>query len=420
MTPTDERDARTQGLRQRLHQHFTNVTHFIDDNLRIIQGATYVVAAAGLLRVLLSVRAFTRFNRLDDVPVEFIHKNVRLRGVVRWVGTQPPTSLSIAAASQPVKRVEKIPSVTADLTGIAGSTVEGHTAEDAGDIVSTASGPEPNSSGVLQEAKTGGLVHLRTSLDGSGAASVAPRFTADAIAADAGSERLSCQPQPGGHDATAHARGGGLADGGRQEELYPLYLLVQHLPVIRVPLQLPSHLLPVSLAAVEVTAAAAADCGARLLHQRVWFTPYYVQAAPRVMVCSITLTTFGFSNIRTINEDIVRRGTGIISLVPDAASIEQLARHTPSLMERWQRTAAARFRAPLAGAALVRVDDKSGREMSMLSPAYYKLYDKIKKAEIDARKRRLGVWKDHEGDTEGWFVVRLWHRFRAYTRDSKS
>lgn len=67
------------------------LTHFIDDNIRIIQYGVYAIGAAGAVLVLHSVRAFTKFVRVEDIPKEFIGKHVRLHGHVRWVGAAPPT-----------------------------------------------------------------------------------------------------------------------------------------------------------------------------------------------------------------------------------------------------------------------------------------------------------------------------------------
>ncbi|XP_037382141.1 protein C3orf33 homolog isoform X1 [Talpa occidentalis] len=61
------------------------VSQWADDHLRLVRNISTIMAIAGLTLLLRSVRLTTKFTSSSDIPVEFIRKNVKLRGRLRRV-----------------------------------------------------------------------------------------------------------------------------------------------------------------------------------------------------------------------------------------------------------------------------------------------------------------------------------------------
>ncbi|KAL7640741.1 UNVERIFIED_CONTAM: hypothetical protein RMT77_009016 [Armadillidium vulgare] len=68
-----------------LKYYFTKTTNFIDENLRIIQYTIYGTAAVGVVLSLRSLNLFSKFSRIEDIPEEYILKQIKLRGIVNDV-----------------------------------------------------------------------------------------------------------------------------------------------------------------------------------------------------------------------------------------------------------------------------------------------------------------------------------------------
>ncbi|XP_055970369.1 protein C3orf33 homolog [Sorex fumeus] len=61
------------------------LSQWADDHLRLVRAAGAVLGLAGLLLLGRSLRLTSRFTRASDIPVEFLRKQVKLRGRVRRV-----------------------------------------------------------------------------------------------------------------------------------------------------------------------------------------------------------------------------------------------------------------------------------------------------------------------------------------------
>ncbi|XP_029423020.1 protein C3orf33 homolog isoform X2 [Nannospalax galili] len=58
----------------------TRLSRWADDHLRLVQNISTGMAIAGMMLFLRSVRLTSKFTSASDIPVEFIRKNVKLRG----------------------------------------------------------------------------------------------------------------------------------------------------------------------------------------------------------------------------------------------------------------------------------------------------------------------------------------------------
>ncbi|CAH1777899.1 unnamed protein product [Owenia fusiformis] len=58
------------------------VSLFIDKHLRIVRYSSYVIAGVGLVSIARSLRLFTKFTAIRQIPDRFIQKHVTLRGTV--------------------------------------------------------------------------------------------------------------------------------------------------------------------------------------------------------------------------------------------------------------------------------------------------------------------------------------------------
>ncbi|MPC21313.1 hypothetical protein E2C01_014295 [Portunus trituberculatus] len=182
----------------------SRLTHFIDENIRVIQYGVYCVGAAGAVVVLHSVRAFTKFAKIQDIPKEFISKHVRLHGHVRWVGVTPPTPPTTPPHSQ------------------ANSS-----------LAENGTRPAPFSSGTETAGKRG---H-----EGDGGRSL----SADNRGIYEGAGEL--HPWEDGIDPA-------LARINYMQDMTPLFLQVEHSPVFAVVRRKTDQLLPLQLADVEIFA----------------------------------------------------------------------------------------------------------------------------------------------------------------------
>ncbi|CAK7312296.1 Protein C3orf33 [Vulpes lagopus] len=61
------------------------VSQWADDHLRLVRNISTVMAIAGTMLLLRSIRMTSKFTSSSDIPVEFIRKNVKLRGRLRRI-----------------------------------------------------------------------------------------------------------------------------------------------------------------------------------------------------------------------------------------------------------------------------------------------------------------------------------------------
>nr|XP_023476932.1 protein C3orf33 homolog isoform X1 [Equus caballus] len=61
------------------------VSQWADDHLRLVWNISTVMAAAGMVLLLRSVRLTSKFTSSSEIPVEFIRRNVKLRGRLRRI-----------------------------------------------------------------------------------------------------------------------------------------------------------------------------------------------------------------------------------------------------------------------------------------------------------------------------------------------
>nr|XP_055177394.1 protein C3orf33 homolog isoform X2 [Nyctereutes procyonoides] len=61
------------------------VSQWADDHLRLVRNISTVMAVAGTMLLLRSIRMTSKFTSSSDIPVEFIRKNVKLRGRLRRI-----------------------------------------------------------------------------------------------------------------------------------------------------------------------------------------------------------------------------------------------------------------------------------------------------------------------------------------------
>ncbi|XP_058406483.1 protein C3orf33 homolog isoform X3 [Diceros bicornis minor] len=61
------------------------VSQWADDHLRLVRSVGTVMAVAGVVVLLRSVRLTSKFTSSSEIPVEFIRRNVKLRGRLRRI-----------------------------------------------------------------------------------------------------------------------------------------------------------------------------------------------------------------------------------------------------------------------------------------------------------------------------------------------
>lgn len=62
-----------------------SVQIFVDSNIRTIKNCLYVTGGVGLIIVARSIYLTKVFTRVEDIPAQFIHKKVKLRGMVKEI-----------------------------------------------------------------------------------------------------------------------------------------------------------------------------------------------------------------------------------------------------------------------------------------------------------------------------------------------
>ncbi|XP_036902578.1 protein C3orf33 homolog [Sturnira hondurensis] len=72
-SPSADREGAAPNVVARMSQ-------WADDHLRLVRNFSTIMAAAGIMLLLRSVRLTSKFTSSSDIPVEFIRKNVKLRG----------------------------------------------------------------------------------------------------------------------------------------------------------------------------------------------------------------------------------------------------------------------------------------------------------------------------------------------------
>ncbi|XP_045857890.1 protein C3orf33 homolog isoform X4 [Meles meles] len=77
-SPPTDRDGAAPNVVARVSQ-------WADDHLRLVRNISTVMAIAGTVLLLRSVRMTSKFTSSSDIPVEFIRKNVKLRGRLRRI-----------------------------------------------------------------------------------------------------------------------------------------------------------------------------------------------------------------------------------------------------------------------------------------------------------------------------------------------
>ncbi|XP_069181522.1 protein C3orf33 homolog isoform X2 [Procambarus clarkii] len=182
------------------------VSQVVDDNIRVVQYGIYCGAAAGVLLVLHSVRAFTKFAHIDHIPEEFIRKHVRLHGRVRSVDVSPPAAAPTLALPQP----------------------------DAGAAPRTSPVHTENVS--ISPAPGNDAPNMRENVDVRGARGYYPG-------------RQEGAQETVRREDCAHTDG---TSEHSEQHLRPLFLQVEHRPVIALWRNKGDHLLPLQLAAVQV------------------------------------------------------------------------------------------------------------------------------------------------------------------------
>nr|KAF6473363.1 hypothetical protein HJG63_001859 [Rousettus aegyptiacus] len=77
-SPSADRDRAAPNMVARISQ-------WADDHLRLVRSISTVMAIAGIVLLLRSVRLTSKFVSSSDIPIEFIRKNVKLRGRLRRI-----------------------------------------------------------------------------------------------------------------------------------------------------------------------------------------------------------------------------------------------------------------------------------------------------------------------------------------------
>ncbi|XP_071540796.1 protein C3orf33-like [Panulirus ornatus] len=310
---------------------FAKITHAIDDNIRIIQYGIYCAGVAGAILVLHSVRAFTKFTSIHDIPKEFITKHVRLHGRVKWVGVTPPgTEPTTATVALPLPAKEDTPQAATHMS------------------------PLPTENGSISPpfSPTGVETKENVVMSGPGAKSLSE----DNRGIYEGAGEL--HPWEDGIDPN-------VARIQYDEELRPLYLQVEHTPVIPLLQKKSDQLLPIQLADVELTGAGVWRARGQLEGQRTWFTLISHNTDHHTLV-SLVRPAKMFRRM-SLNEQLLREGLAIVG--------------------------------PM--------------DLELHEDRYYvKLYTKLLRAQEYAEKRELGMWKVPSKLQRG-LLGRLWVKLRA-------
>ncbi|XP_058517461.1 protein C3orf33 homolog isoform X2 [Ochotona princeps] len=61
------------------------ISRWADDHLRLVQNISTVMGVAGMMLLLRSIRLTSKFTSSSDIPVEFLKRNVKLRGRLRRI-----------------------------------------------------------------------------------------------------------------------------------------------------------------------------------------------------------------------------------------------------------------------------------------------------------------------------------------------
>ncbi|XP_002759513.4 protein C3orf33 homolog [Callithrix jacchus] len=77
-SPSPDRDGTEPNVVARISQ-------WADDHLRLVRNISTGMAIAGIILLLRSIRLTSKFTSSSDIPVEFIRRNVKLRGRLRQV-----------------------------------------------------------------------------------------------------------------------------------------------------------------------------------------------------------------------------------------------------------------------------------------------------------------------------------------------
>ncbi|XP_069181521.1 protein C3orf33 isoform X1 [Procambarus clarkii] len=293
------------------------VSQVVDDNIRVVQYGIYCGAAAGVLLVLHSVRAFTKFAHIDHIPEEFIRKHVRLHGRVRSVDVSPPAAAPTLALPQP----------------------------DAGAAPRTSPVHTENVS--ISPAPGNDAPNMRENVDVRGARGYYPG-------------RQEGAQETVRREDCAHTDG---TSEHSEQHLRPLFLQVEHRPVIALWRNKGDHLLPLQLAAVQATTEGVRRAQEQLTEQRVWFT-LLGRDAHTITALVKQHKVLG----RTVNEELVREGVA----VPGPLDL--------ALQE---------------------------------DPQYLALYARLLRAEALAQKRGLGMWRP-SGEPHKGRLATMFGKLRAF------
>ncbi|XP_064115309.1 uncharacterized protein LOC135221494 isoform X2 [Macrobrachium nipponense] len=222
---------------------FAKFTHFIDKNIRVIQYGVYCTGVVGLVICLRSVRAFSKFNCIQDIPQEFITKHIRLHGHVKWVGVSPPVGAEASSCSAPP--LLPLPGNVTAGRGIRDSNTpssqSNHLTSSVVEELPNADNRNGNENVHHERAKS-----LRED-DYALETATLPRPRLCSI--DPEVTRIECD-----------------------EDLFPVYLQVDHIPVFQFSRKKEPSLLPLQLADVEVSDGGFHQLKRELMEQRVWFT----------------------------------------------------------------------------------------------------------------------------------------------------
>ncbi|XP_078672215.1 protein C3orf33-like [Branchiostoma floridae x Branchiostoma belcheri] len=84
----ENRDTNTGGSAAYQKAYFNTLTHYLDEHVNAVRNVSTVLAIAGVAFAARSVRMFTKFYTVADIPPHFIQKNLRLQGKVVHVKEQ--------------------------------------------------------------------------------------------------------------------------------------------------------------------------------------------------------------------------------------------------------------------------------------------------------------------------------------------
>ncbi|XP_069181710.1 uncharacterized protein [Procambarus clarkii] len=263
---------------------------------------------------------FTKFAHIDHIPEEFIRKHVRLHGRVRSVDVSPPAAAPTLALPQPD-------------AGAAPRTSPAHT-----ENVSISPAPEDG----LNDAP-----NMRENVDVRGA-------RGDYPGRQEGAQETLRREDCAHTDGTSEHS---------EQHLRPLFLQVEHRPVIALWRNKGDHLLPLQLAAVQATTEGVRRAQEQLTEQRVWFT-LLGRDAHTITALVKQHKVLG----RTVNEELVREGVA----VPGPLDL--------ALQE---------------------------------DPQYLALYARLLRAEALAQKRGLGMWRP-SGEPHKGRLATMFGKLRAF------